>query len=571
MSSLIKPHGGQLIQLINPSEVAGLRARAEKLPSISLSHRQICDLELLLSGGFSPLTGFMTKEQYLSVLEGMQLPDGTVWPMPITLDLDSKALEQIKGASEAVLRDNEGFPLAILTISDIWEPEKANEAQRVFGTTSLDHPGVFYLMKQSGSHYVGGKLAGISLPRHYDFVELRKTPAQLRAELEAKGASKVVAFQTRNPMHRAHVELTFRAAEQIGGHLLIHPVVGMTKPGDVDHFTRVRCYKEVMRYYKPGTASLSLLPLAMRMGGPREAVWHAIIRKNHGVSHFIVGRDHAGPGKDKQGKPFYQPYEAQDLLASLSQQVGVEMVPFKNMVYVEKLDKYFQEHEAPAGEKTLQISGTELRGLLAESKPIPSWLSYPEIIKELKEAFPSNASRGMVLFFTGLPASGKSTLANALAMRLMEIDRRQITLLDGDVVRKYLTAELGFSKQDRATQVRRVGFIAAEIAKHGGTVICSLIAPYAEDRRINRDAISPVGEYLEVFVATSLKVCEERDPKGLYAKARKGQVTGFTGIDDPYEAPERPELHLDMGTLSISDGVDKIVSYLRERGFITAQ
>lgn len=572
MKGLISPHGGKLCDLLETSQnIKGIKEKAGKLPSLSLSPRQICDLELLLNGAFSPLTGFMGKEEYESVLESMRLPNGVIWPLPVTLDVSEALLKSLGEHSEVVLRDPEGFPLAVLEIRESWKADKTTEAQRAFGTTSIDHPQVAFLQKRCGEYYLGGRIRGISLPRYYDFQELRRAPAELRAMFEKGGHSTVVAFQTRNPMHRAHVELTKRAAEQVGGHLLIHPVVGQTKPGDVDHFTRVRCYRQALKYYPQNSVTLSLLPLAMRMGGPKEALLHAIIRKNYGCTHLIVGRDHAGPGKDTTGKPFYGPYDAQELLSAHSDELGVRMVPFKNMLYVKGQDRYFPEDELPAGAETADVSGTQLRELLSGGKEIPGWYSYPEVVTELRKAYPANSKKGMVIFMTGLPSSGKSTLANALVMRLMEVDSRRITLLDGDVVRKNLTAELGFSRQDRATQVRRVGFIAAEIAKHGGTVICALIAPYAEDRQANREAVSQVAEYIEVFVNTPVNVCEVRDPKGLYAKARSGLIKGFTGIDDPYEAPAAPEINVAMGDLSVEGGVKQVTDYLASRGFISQE
>ena len=408
--TLIEPHGGKLCELLLKGDALEKATKeAINYPSITLTERQLCDVELLLSGGFSPLDGFMSKKDYDSVLNDMRLSDGTLWPMPITLDVDGETAGAHKAGDKIALRDNTGLLVAVLTVSDTWKPDKTNEAKKAFGTTDKKHPAVAYLFDQAGDHYIGGTLEGISLPIHYDFLDLRQTPAQMRAEFEEKGADRVVAFQTRNPMHRAHKELTDRAAAEIGGHLLIHPVVGMTKPGDIDYFTRVRCYKKLIAHYPAGSASLSLLPLAMRMAGPREALWHAIIRKNYGCTHLVVGRDHAGPGNDSQGNPIYGPYDAQELVVKYQDELGIEMVPFRLMVYVPAIDGYKPIEEVEKGEETLNISGTELRRRLTEGEEIPDWFSYAEVVAELRKTHPAKNKQGFTVFFTGLSGSGKST------------------------------------------------------------------------------------------------------------------------------------------------------------------
>jgi len=429
---------------------------------------------------------------------------------------------------------------------------------------------VNYLFNTAGSHYVGGILEGVELPTHYDFHDLRRTPAQLRAWLSEHGWESLVAFQTRNPMHRAHVELTTRAAEATGGHLLIHPVVGMTKPGDVDHYTRVRVYKKIIDRYPANTATLSLLPLAMRMGGPREAVWHAIIRKNHGVTHFIVGRDHAGPGSDSTGEPFYGPYDAQELLTEYQEEIGVKMVPFKLMVYVPADGIYEPIDELTEGTDFLSISGTELRDKLASGDEIPDWFTYPEVVEELRRTSKPRDRQGYTVFFTGLSGSGKSTVANALMVKLLEEGGRTVTLLDGDLVRKNLSKGLTFSKEDRDANVMRIGYVASEITKAGGAAICAPIAPYEAARAVNRAAISSEGGYVLVHVSTPLEVCEARDTKGLYAKARAGIIPEFTGISDPYEAPEDAEIDLDTTDITVEEAADVVYDYLVEHGYVSA-
>lgn len=547
---------------------ASLKAVSLDVPSVTLTQRQICDLELLLNGGFAPLEGFMDKRTYDGVVEDMRLPDGSIWPIPIVLDVKEKDKLKIDGASKIALRDPEGVILAYLDVSEIWQADKMNEAQKVYGTTNKEHPGVDYLLRQTGDYYVGGKVTLVSMPAHFDFTALRKTPAELKAYFKKMGYTKIVAFQTRNPMHRAHLELTVRAAEQVGGHLLVHPVVGMTKPGDVDHFTRVKCYQKLMNYYPEGSATLSLLPISMRMAGPREAVWHAIIRRNYGCTHFIVGRDHAGPGKDSSGKDFYGPYDAQNLLKAYAKEIGIVAVPFKEMVFVKEDNNYQQVDQVAKGKTVLNISGTELRRLLREGKDIPEWFTYPEVIAELRKVFPPRPKQGFTIFFTGLSGSGKSTIANALGMKLMEIQERPVTVLDGDLVRINLSSELGFSKEHRSLNVRRVGFVASEITKNGGAALCALISPYEQDRNANRTLISNNGNYIEVYVSTPIEKCEERDIKGLYALARQGKLKGFTGIDDPYEVPKNPELVIDTGLCQLSDAVEIVLNYLRSENYI---
>ena len=553
----------------SPERVLELKANSREWPSWNLSARQICDLELLLSGGFSPLTGFLNRNDYEGVCQRMQLGSGVLWPMPITLDVAENFAQNLQpGTSKVALRDLEGVMLALLHVEDVWKPDRKAEAESVFGTTSRAHPGVDYLLNQAQPWYVGGRLEGMHTPSHYDFRSLRLTPAELRAEFSRLGWRRVVAFQTRNPMHRAHVELTFRAAKQVGASLLIHPSVGMTKPGDVDYFTRVRCYQLLLPKFPSGTVKLSLLPLAMRMGGPREAIWHALIRKNHGATHMIVGRDHAGPGKDSNGKPFYGPYEAQELFKKHEAAVGVTMVPFNMMVYLEDQGYYVPDNEVPNGSRVLNISGTELRQRLNEGREIPGWFTYPEVVEELRRSFPPRHRQGLTIFFTGLSGSGKSTIANVLVTKFLEAGGRPVTLLDGDLVRKHLSSELGFSKEHRDINIRRIGYVAAEITKNGGIAICAPIAPYDSVRKQVRAMIEPVGGFILVHIATPLEICEQRDRKGLYAKARAGIIPEFTGISDPYEEPKDAQVVINTADLTPEEAVQEILLYLEREGFI---
>jgi sulfate adenylyltransferase len=533
-----------------------------------MTARQLCDLDLLLSGGFSPLRGFMTRIEYEGVCSNMRRKDGTLWPMPITLDVTDGLARKIGPGSSLALRDPEGVMLAALHVEEVWEPDRMAEAQLVYGTTKPAHPGVAYLLNQTHRYYVGGHVEGIRLPSHYDFRALRRTPAELRSEFIRLGWRKIVAFQTRNPMHRAHEELTLRAARQIGANLLIHPSVGMTKPGDVEYYVRVRCYRALLSRYPKDTAKLALLPLAMRMAGPREALWHAIIRKNHGCSHFIVGRDHAGPGNGENGRPFYGPYDAQQLLRVHQQELGVTMVPFQMMVYVEELDSYLPEDEVPERARALTISGTELRRRLAEGQEIPTWFTFPEVFNELRRSYPPRHHQGFTIFFTGLSGAGKSAIANILRVRFLEMGSRPVTLLDGDIVRKHLSSELGFSREHRDLNISRIGFVASEITKNGGIAICAPIAPYDAVRREVRAMIEPHGGFILVYLSTPLDVCEARDRKGLYAKARSGLVQQFTGISDPYEAPRDAEVVIDTNLMSPEEAAQEVFLHLERQGYV---
>ncbi|WP_298260725.1 bifunctional sulfate adenylyltransferase/adenylylsulfate kinase [uncultured Litoreibacter sp.] len=547
-----------------------MKLEAAELTSWDLTPRQICDLELLMNGGFNPLKGFLSEADYDSVVETMRLTTGELWPMPITLDVGDEFAQSIEVGQDIALRDQEGVILAMMSVTDKWEPNKALEAEKVFGADDTAHPAVNYLHNQAGKIYLGGPITGIQQPVHYDFRARRDTPNEMRAYFRKMGWRKVVAFQTRNPLHRAHQELTFRAAKEAQANLLIHPVVGMTKPGDIDHFTRVRCYEAVLDQYPSSTTSMSLLNLAMRMAGPREAVWHGLIRKNHGCTHFIVGRDHAGPGSNSAGEDFYGPYDAQDLFREHQEEMGIEMVDFKHMVYVQERAQYEPADEIKDRENVtvLNISGTELRRRLAEGLEIPEWFSFPQVVTELRKSRPPRANQGFTVFFTGFSGSGKSTIANALMVKLMEMGGRPVTLLDGDIVRKNLSSELGFSKEHRDLNIRRIGYVASEITKNGGIAICAPIAPYATTRRAVREDIEAFGAFIEVHVATSIEECERRDRKGLYKLAREGKIKEFTGISDPYDVPENPELSVETENVEVDNCAHQVILKLESMGLI---
>ena len=555
---------------VSSDSAAKLKVAAGSLPSWDLTARQVCDLELLMNGGFYPLKGFQSQADYISTVETMRTSDGALWPIPVTLDVSGKFADGVEPGQDIALRDQEGVILAILSVTDKWVPNKANEALKVFGADDLAHPAVNYLHNVAGPVYLGGPVTGIQQPVHYDFKARRDTPNELRAYFRKLGWRRVVAFQTRNPLHRAHQELTFRAAREAQANLLIHPVVGMTKPGDVDHFTRVRCYEAVLDQYPASTTHLSLLNLAMRMAGPREALWHAIIRRNHGLTHIIVGRDHAGPGKNSHGQEFYGPYDAQTLVAEHQAEIGIEMVDFKQMVYVHEKAQYYPVDEVPEGSTVLDISGTELRRRLREGLEIPDWFSFPQVVAELRRTSPARSKQGFTVFFTGLSGSGKSTIANALMVKLMEMGGRPVTLLDGDVVRKHLSSELGFSKEHRDINIKRIGYVASEITKNGGIAICAPIAPYTATRRAVREMVEHCGAFIEVYIATSVEECVRRDRKGLYKLAREGKIKEFTGISDPYEAPTTPELRLDTENAEVDHCAHQVILKLEQMGLITA-
>ena len=574
MNSIVKDqlltpaYGGTMTNLIATGEErAELLRRGSELPSIQLSARSLCDLELLAVGAFSPLDRFMGRNDYLRVLSEMRLATGTLFSIPVTLPVPIGSPAEV--GKEIALRSPTNDPIGWMLVEEKYEWDSAYEAMQVFGTRDDHHPLVAE-MESWGRFYISGPLKVLNLPKHNDFPELRRSPSEVRRLLEQLGHPNVVAFQTRNPLHRAHEELTKRAAEQVGGTLLLHPVVGLTKPGDVDHYTRVRTYKLLVeKYYDPARTVLSLLPLAMRLAGPREALWHGIIRRNFGANHFIIGRDHASPGKDSTGKPFYGPYDAQKLFAAHRAELGIEMVHSDELVYVPDEDRYEQTSRIPKGKKTVSISGTQVRSnYLAKGKLLPEWFTRPEIATILASSYPPRHQQGFCIWFTGLPCAGKSTVAEVLATALME-HGRQVTILDGDVVRTHLSKGLGFSKEDRDTNILRIGFVASEIVRHGGAVICAAVSPYRATRNQVRNMVGEDG-FHEVFVNTPVEVCESRDVKGFYAKAKAGEIKGFTGVDDPYEPPVSPEITLTTTEVSPEQNAQKIVRYLLEKGFLVA-
>jgi sulfate adenylyltransferase len=566
MTALITPFGGRLVGLRVPAAALDeRRAAAGRLPSLQLSDRAVCDLELLASGAFSPLDRFMSSADHARVLGEMRLASGALFPVPVTLPVQPDPA--IKLGASLALRDARNDLLAVMTVEEVYEWDWKAVAAEVFGTLDPRHPLVAE-MPRWGRLNVSGPVALLQAPARYDFRELRLTPAETRARLAALGHANVVAFQTRNPLHRVHEELTKRATASVDGALLLHPSVGMTKPGDVDHYTRVRGYRALAeRYYEVGRILLALLPLAMRMAGPREALWHAIIRRNHGANHFIVGRDHASPGVDSHGKPFYGPYDAQELVAKHRDELGVTMVPFSELVYLPDEARYEEISKVAPATRTASISGTQVRDeYLNRGRALPEWFTRPEVSEILAEAYPPRHRQGVCVWFTGLSGSGKSSTADAVTVLLLERGR-QVTLLDGDVVRTHLSKGLGFSREDRDTNIRRIGFVAAEIVRHGGVAVCAAVSPYQATRDECR-ALVGADRFVEVFMDTPIEVCEARDTKGFYAKAKRGELKGFTGVDDPYEAPGSPEIRLATVGVSVEDNARAILHHLETAGFV---
>lgn len=544
------------------------RAEATRLAAWDLTQHQLLDLELIANGGFAPLQGFLGEDDYRSVLTSMRLETGSLWPIPVTLDLDAALADRLAIGDRLALRHPEGMPLAVLTLESLFRPDKYEEAAAVVGTTDPAHPWVHHLLHEVGEIYAGGRLEILEKPPHALFRDLRLEPPALRDLFQRRGWQRVVAFQTRNPLHRAHFELVRRAAEEADAAILLHPVIGRTRAGDLDNISRVACYRAVLPRFSPRPILLSLLPLAMRMAGPREALWHALIRKNYGATHFIVGRDHASPGTDSAGRPFYDPYSAQRLTARHQAEIGIHILPFEELVHRRDLKLYVSRSEIPAGTPIDTLSGSELRQKLRQGQALPSHFTFREVENELRKRYPPRHQQGVVIFFTGLSGAGKSTIAGLLQALLEEQSERRTTLLDGDLVRRHLSSELGFSHQHRNLNVARIGFVATEIAKHGGIAICAPIAPFAAARDKIRQAVQEIGGFIEIHVATPLEVCEQRDAKGLYAKARAGLIQGFTGIDDPYEPPPNPELLIDTSREKAGDAATRILDFLHHEGYL---
>ena len=571
MEHLIPPYKGKLINLLlDEAEAERIKVESESYPSITLSQRQNCDLELLVTGALSPLTGFMNQQEYESVVENTALLDGTAWPIPYYLDLSEEQAAGINVGDKIALHDMEGFMPAVITVESKWQPDKNKEAENIYGTLDTEHPGVDYLLNTVGDVYIGGKVDAIQLPFHYDFETLRYTPLELRQHFDKLGWRSIVAFHTSKPMHAVHYEMTMRASKQANAHILIHPVVGMAKPGDLHYYSRVHCYEAVLKQYPKSLVSLALIPMAMRMAGPREALMNAIIRQNYGCTHYIVGTEHAGPPNVRDsGKRFYVTGASQQYVKQFENDIDIEVINIEELCYDEDKGQFITR----TGTKQVlcsseSFSNTRILNSLLKQEEIPEWVTFPEVLAALRQSYPSRSQRGLTLFFTGLSGSGKSTLARIIYAKFIEEGKRPVTLLDGDVVRLNLSSELGFSKKDRNTNIRRIGYVASEITKNRGVAICAPIAPYKEIRREVRNKIEEYGSFIEIHVSTSLEECESRDRKGLYAKARKGIIPEFTGISDPYDVPEKPEIRVDTVDVSPMQAAQDIYLYLIREGYI---
>ena len=568
-SGWVKPHGGTMVNLlVDRKRQALLREIAVNLPDIALNNRQMCDLELLAEGAFSPLTGFMVRSDYESVLDRMHLQDGTLWPIPVCLDIAETQARGLEGGQSVALRDPEGFLLAVMHIADIWPVDHGKEAEAVYGTRDRSHPGVQHLLEKVDAYYMGGALEVLSPPLHFDFKQLRLAPMEVRRIYKKLGWQRVAGFQTRQPIHRPQFEVTIRAMRRARANLLILPIAGMTRPGDFDHYTRVRCYRGVAHHYPPDSFIISLLPLAKRLAGPRDAVLDAIIARNYGCTHFIVGYDHSSPGIGKGAQPFYRNSHIRETVERCSNEIGIEILSFEQMVYLPFEDEYRPASRVPEGVNCLALSGSDIRERVRTGRKIPDWATFPEVVHELLKAYPPPARQGFTIFLTGLSGAGKSTIAKVLYSKALEMGDRPVTLLDGDIVRHNLSSNLGFTKEDRDINVRRIGFVASEITKNRGIAICAPIAPYAGTRREIRENIERWGGFVEVHVATPIEVCEKRDRKGMYAKARAGLIKGFTGVDDPYEVPESPEVRIDTTGLTPEEAAQEILLFLGQKGFI---
>lgn len=571
MASIIKPYGGKLNNLIvKQDQVELLKQESANCFSITLSLRQLCDLELLMNGAFSPLTGFMTQDEYESVISSMRLPGGLLWPIPIVLDVNENQANQLKSGDTVGLLDAEGFMLAVMHIKDVYKVDKSREAETVYGTKSTNHPGVAYLFDQVNDYYVGGNIEGLQLPIHYDFETLRDTPEELRHLFDKQGWRKVVAFGTSKPMHKIHRDITLKAAKEVGAHILIHPTVGLGKPGDLKYYTRVQCYQTIRKYYPKHMVMLSLLPIAMRMAGPREAIHNAIVRQNYGCSHIIIGPEHAAPPNVRQGSErFYERYSSQHILEEYQDDLDIQVVNIPEQRYVRQRNKFVSIDEIEKNNLEGELfKDKAFHDALELGREIPDWFTFQDVIEALSKTCKPRSKMGITLFFTGLSGSGKSTLAKILHAKFIEEGERPVTLLDGDVVRHYLSSELGFSKEHRDINVKRIGFVASVINKNGGIAICAPIAPYESIRKFVRSQNDQYGSFIEIHVATPLETCEKRDRKGLYAKARKGEIKQFTGISDPYEEPADPEIRIDTSLMSPMEAAQEIMLYLLREDYI---
>ena len=571
LDNLISPHGDKLVDLLVEEERAcEIRSLSRDWPSIDLTQRQLCDLEMLINGGYSPLEGFMGEADHRAVCSGMRLAKGLLWPVPVTLDLSETDAAGIAVGQTVALRDVEGVMIAALTVEELWQPDRQAEVKALFGTTDPSHQGVAQHLHRSKAWAVAGRIEALQLPVHYDYRELRLTPTELRRKFTRLGWRRVMAFQTHRTIHRAQQAMMIEAARDESANLLIHPIVGLNQPGDADHYTRIRCYQALMPHYPKFMARLNLVPLAARGAGAPEALLQAIVHKNYGCTHMMVDRDENGTVLETVGAPTYDADEALRVAAEHATELGIKVVPAREMVYLEHRKLFVGFDDVPAEGRVLRLSPDEVRRRLDDGREIPDWYTYPSVARELHDRHPIRGAQGFTVFFTGLSGSGKSTVANALRVKLLETGGRGVTLLDGDLVRRNLSSELGFSKEHRDLNIRRIGFVASEITRAGGVAICAPIAPYDVVRREVREMVQPCGGFVLVHVSTPLAVCETRDRKGMYAKARAGIIKEFTGISDPYEEPADADVVIDTSNLSPTEAAREVLLFLERQGFISA-
>lgn len=563
MENLIPPYGGELpILLCDAYRAETLKREAMDFPSIDLDWQQLCELELILSGALAPLMGFMGRADLESVLSRLQRADGHFWARPVMLAISEKAAKGLEPGGRVALRDAEGFMPAVLHVSEVWpvDPETEAEWARTSGHPLSEPCG------RAGQMYVAGQVEGVAMPPRHDFLTLRLTPAETRAQFAKRGWRRVLGVMPSQPMHRMHFEFFMRAAVQREANLLIQVAGGADPVHDAAHFSRIRACLALQPRFPAPTTLLTVSPLITLPEGDREVLHKALIARNHGCTHLVVGGEWIGAGELRRGGDVAG--EGAVVQSMARERLGVELVPFPRLVYVEDRDEFVPEGETPEGSRVLRMNGAEFQRRMVQGSRVPDWYAYPEVLAELTKAYPPRSRQGFTVFCTGLSGAGKSTIARALTVKLMEMGGRRVTLLDGDVVRRNLSSELGFSKEHRDINIRRIGYVASEITKHGGIAICAPIAPYQQTRRAVRDMIEPWGGFVEVHVSTTIEVCEQRDRKGLYAKARAGLIPEFTGVSDPYETPVNAELIIDTAQYSVEEAVARIVLKLEHEGYL---
>jgi len=553
--------------LVHFRRIEQLKRNAVNMPSLFLRPEELCDLELLLNRGLFPLQGYMCRQDYERVLQDMHLAEGVFWPLPVTLAVNPEMAAKLEPGSQVSLCDPEGFMLAVLLVEEMWQPDVEAEAEMVYGTRDpLRHPSAARVLARKGCFYLGGRVEGVHMPQHYDFVHLRRRPSQLHQDFSERGWNRVMGFQASTPLHRMHREMLLTSAVESGAKLLISPLIGPTFATDVSHFTLVRCFEHFMSHLPRNAGMLHLTPMRRRGAGPRGALMHAIINRNYGCSHFMVHEHHDDPLSDSE--PFYPKHAALEAVQERQEELDIVPELVRPRVYVPDFNMFVLPEELKEGMQAVNISHMQLCRHLDGGREVPEWFSFPEIIEELCKAMPPRSQQGFTLFLTGLSGAGKSTLAKVLYVKLLELQDRPVTLLDGDIVRHNLSSELTFSREHRHLNVRRIGFVASEITKNRGIAICAPIAPYEESRQEARAMISRYGGFVEVYMSTPLETCEKRDRKGLYAKAKAGVIKGVTGVDDPYEPPSSPEITVDTTDITPSEGAAQILEHLRDKGYL---